>query len=186
MTSARDRDHYHPVNVPVGVELRWNDLCQVYRPLVADGLIKQPRAAPCAVCTRGLSKKRKKERKRTDYDFLAFQIFPAPHSAADAPSHSYSIPACGRLGTVSVQAWPILLLPSHTLRAHWLSQGTDEPRTSFLTLLSFKSGWMSVILNMLIRFFCTHTRPLCSLAPLNTLTVSSSCYDWITPSTITL
>lgn len=122
------------------VELRWNDLCHVcgttsgwrphHRPPQAT------RMQTTLVCLR----------KKTDYDFLAFQIICAPRSAADALSRSYSIPAFGRLGTISLQAWPILLLPSHKLVSPRRGQGTDELRTSFLTLLSFKSGQMSVIL----------------------------------------
>lgn len=122
------------------VELRWNDLCHIrgttsgWRPHHT-----QPRATRVQTTLMCL-------RKKPDYDFLAFQIFSAPRSAADALSHSCSIPASGRLGTISLQAWPILLLPSHKLVPPRQGQGTDEPRTSFLTLLSFKSGQMSVIL----------------------------------------
>lgn len=123
------------------VELRWNDLCQVCR--TTSGW------RPCRAAPSGPHANRKKhnnKKKQNDNDFLAFQIFPAARSAEDASSHTYSIPAAGRLGTISLQAWPILLLPSHTLFTPQRGQGTDEPRTSFLTLLSFESGWMSVTL----------------------------------------
>lgn len=123
------------------VELRWNDLCHVCG--TTSGWRPHHTHSPERPACRLRSSARVK---KPDYDFLAFQIFPAPRSAADAPSHSYSIPASGRLGTISLQAWPILLLSSHTLGGPWRGQGTDKPRTSFLTLLSFKSGRMSVIL----------------------------------------
>lgn len=124
-------------------EWRWGEMTCVTSagPLVADGLIThspeqpvcKPRSAACV--------------KNPDYDFLAFQIFPARRSAVDAASHSYSIPASGWLGTISLQAWPILLLLSLThTRCSLARSETDEPRTLFLTLLSFKSGRMSVIL----------------------------------------
>lgn len=58
-------------------------------PLVADGLInnspEQPLCKPCSTaCV-----------KNPDYDFLAFQISPAPRATVDASSHSNSIPASG-------------------------------------------------------------------------------------------